>query len=80
MLILSIDAGTTGVTAQLVDALGQAVGRGYREFEQHFPQPGWVEHQPEQIWQATLVAVLGALEVAGVERSAISAIGITNQR
>jgi len=80
MLILSIDAGTTGVTAQLVDLSGLAVGRGYREFEQHFPQPGWVEHQPEQIWQATLVAVLGALEVAGVERSAISAIGITNQR
>ena len=80
MLILSIDAGTTGVTAQLVGADSVAVGRGYSEFEQHFPQPGWVEHDPEQIWQATLVAVAGALKEAGVEAGAVGAIGITNQR
>jgi len=84
MLILSIDAGTTGVTAQLVNQLGVAVGRGYSEFEQHFPQPGWVEHLPEQIWQATLVAVRAALvsgnDGAGVVTSAVTAIGITNQR
>lgn len=84
MLILSIDAGTTGVTAQLVNQLGLAVGRGYSEFEQHFPQPGWVEHLPEQIWQATLVAVRTALasgnDGAGVATSAVTAIGITNQR
>ena len=80
MLILSIDAGTTGVTAQLVNVAGESVGRGYSEFEQHFPQPGWVEHLPEQIWQATLTAVRAALVAAGVEASAVSAIGITNQR
>ena len=80
MLILSIDAGTTGVTAQLVGADSVAVGRGYSEFEQHFPQPGWVEHDPEQIWQATLAAVSGALEAAGVTADAVGAIGITNQR
>ena len=68
------------MTAQLVDQSGLAVGRGYIEFEQHFPQPGWVEHQPEQIWQATLTAVRGALNAAGVESGAVSAIGITNQR
>jgi glycerol kinase len=80
MLILSIDAGTTGVTAQLVGADSVAVGRGYCEFEQHFPQPGWVEHDPEQIWQATLAAVGAALELAGVGSHAVGAIGITNQR
>lgn len=80
MTILAIDAGTTGVTAQLVDASGASVGRGYSEFEQHFPQPGWVEHQPEQIWKATLVAVAAALTDAHLGASDIAAIGITNQR
>jgi glycerol kinase len=84
MLILSIDAGTTGVTAQLANQSGVAVSRGYSEFEQHFPQPGWVEHQPEQIWQATLVAVRAALASgnsgAGFEAAVVKAIGITNQR
>ena len=84
MLILSIDAGTTGVTAQLVNESGVAVGRGYSEFEQHFPKPGWVEHLPEQIWQATLAAVRAALASgnngAGVSAAQVKAIGITNQR
>lgn len=80
MLILSIDAGTTGVTAQLVNVHGVSVGRGYAEFEQHFPQPGWVEHQPEQIWQATLTAVSGALAAANALVAQVTAIGITNQR
>ena len=51
MAILAIDAGTTGVTAMVVSLEGKVLSRGYQEFEQHFPQPGWVEHQPEQIWQ-----------------------------
>ncbi|MFZ9744265.1 MAG: FGGY family carbohydrate kinase [Aquiluna sp.] len=76
MSILAIDAGTTGVTALVIDESGQIVSRGYSEFEQHFPQPGWVEHDPEQIWQATLSAV----KASGALNQSISCIGITNQR
>ncbi|MFM7013979.1 MAG: FGGY family carbohydrate kinase [Actinomycetota bacterium] len=77
MAILSIDAGTTGVTALVVDSGGNIISRGYREFEQYFPQPGWVEHEPEEIWQATLAAISQAL--SGTEES-IECLGITNQR
>ena len=80
MAILAVDAGTTGVTALLVDASGSVLARGYREFEQHFPQPGWVEHQPEQIWQAVVSSVSDALSQAGFAAAEITAIGITNQR
>ena len=59
--VLAIDAGTTGVTALVVDETGSVVSRGYEEFPQHFPQPGWVEHEPEEIWQATLSACRQAL-------------------
>lgn len=76
MAILAIDAGTTGVTALLMSERGEILSRGYSEFEQHFPQPGWVEHDPEQIWQATLTAV----KAAGIENQEIRCIGITNQR
>ncbi len=78
MSILSIDAGTTGVTAVVVDAAGGITARGYQEFAQHFPAPGWVEHAPEEIWQATLHAVRAATEQ--VDRSELTGIGITNQR
>ena len=77
MTVLAIDAGTTGVTALLVTADGRIAARGYEEFAQHFPQPGWVEHEPEQIWQATLTACRQALQ-SGAE--APTAIGVTNQR
>ena len=77
MAILAIDAGTTGVSALLVSAEGKVLSRGYQEFEQHFSQPGWVEHQPEQIWQATLDAVREAL---GEASESPTCIGITNQR
>jgi glycerol kinase len=75
--ILAIDAGTTGVTALVVSEDGLIAARGYQEFGQHFPQPGWVEHEPEEIWQATLAAVRTAL--AG-DAAPPTAIGITNQR
>jgi len=75
--ILAIDAGTTGVTALVVSKSGVIIARGYQEFEQHFPKPGWVEHQPEQIWQATLSAVNSVLRLIDEKPSAI---GITNQR
>jgi glycerol kinase len=78
--VLSIDAGTTGVKVLLVDERGAVLGRGYREFPQSFPRPGWVEHDPEDWWKATLDAAGAALAAADVGTDAISAIGITNQR
>ncbi len=77
MTILSIDAGTTGVTALVVDRDTRIVARGYREFPQHFPQDGWVEHDPGEIWTATLGATQDALAAAPEPPTAI---GITNQR
>jgi len=76
--ILAIDAGTTGVTCLIVDERGVILGKAYREFEQHFPQPGWVEHDPEQIWVAVLKAAKHAMGFVGGQ--APTAIGITNQR
>jgi glycerol kinase len=78
MSVLAIDAGTTGVTALVVTADGRIAARGYQEFAQHFPQPGWVEHSPEEIWQATLEATRAAL--ASYDESQLQAVGITNQR
>ena len=52
-VVLSIDAGTTGVRTFAIDEDGRIVHRAYREFPQHFPRPGWVEHDPEEIWDAT---------------------------
>ena len=77
MSVLAIDAGTTGVTALVVGEDARVRARGYEEFPQHFPRPGWVEHEPEQIWQATLSAVRQALDGSD---AAPTAIGITNQR
>ena len=79
MSVLAIDAGTTGVTALIVTADGRITGRGYAEFSQYFPQPGWVEQMPEEIWQATLSACAQALEAAG-GAGPVSCVGITNQR
>ncbi|WP_151082716.1 glycerol kinase GlpK [Nocardioides cynanchi] len=78
MSVLAIDAGTTGVTAVVVTADGRIAARGYQEFSQHFPQPGWVEHAPEEIWQATLEATREVL--ATYDASQLEAVGITNQR
>ncbi len=75
MSILAVDAGTTGATALVVDEQGSVISRGYQEFQQHFPCPGWVEHEPEEIWVATLQACRLALRGRPV-----SAVGITNQR
>ena len=81
MTVLAIDAGTTGVTALIVTDQGTLAGRGYQEFRQYFPQPGWVEHLPEGIWQATLAASSQALAAAGAAGvAAVSCVGITNQR
>jgi glycerol kinase len=83
MSILAIDAGTTGVTVLVVTPQGRIASRGYREFEQHFPKPGWVEHAPEEIWQATLGAAEDCLTSwgdDGGDRDDLAGIGITNQR
>ena len=77
MAILAIDAGTTGVTVQVVSTQGKVLARGYREFLQYFPEPGLVEHEPEEIWQATLAA---ASEAISQSTESLRAIGITNQR
>ena len=77
MAILSLDCGTTGVTALVVGPDTRILARGYREFPQHFPEDGWVEHDPGDIWAATLDATREALAGSPV---APTAIGITNQR
>ncbi len=78
MSVLAIDAGTTGVTAVVVSPEGRIVATGNEEFRQHFPRPGWVEHAPEEIWQATLEATRRVLRE--VDASELTAVGITNQR
>src|SRR5215211_2561627 len=75
--ILALDQGTTGTTALLIHQDGSVLARGYREFTQHYPRPGWVEHDPEEILRVSLEAMREALAGAG-ERPA--GIGITNQR
>jgi glycerol kinase len=79
-LILAIDQGTTGTTCLVFDRGGRLAGRAYSEFEQHFPQPGWVEHDAGEIWEVTRAVAVAALADAGVEGTALEAIGITNQR
>lgn len=79
-LIMAIDQGTTGTTVLLVDRDGKVAAKGYREFPQVFPLAGWVEHDPEAIWESTLESVRSALQAGGVAPGAIAAIGITNQR
>jgi glycerol kinase len=80
MSILALDAGTTGVTALLVSADLTVVARGYQEFPQHFPAAGWVEHDPGEIWAATLAATEQLLTDPAAVADPPTAIGITNQR
>jgi glycerol kinase len=77
--VLAIDQGTTGTTALLLDSGGGVRSRGYAELPQHFPRPGWVEHDGEEIWRGVLDAVRAALD-GGPNRAVLAAIGITNQR
>ena len=77
-VVLAIDQGTTGSTCLVFDSHGRVMGRAYSEFTQHYPRPGWVEHDPEEIWNVTLRAAREAMAAAGGK--APDAIGITNQR
>jgi len=79
-LVLAIDQGTTGSTVLLIDARGRVRGRGYAELPQHFPRPGWVEHDGREIWHSVLNATVKAMVKARARRSQLAAIGITNQR
>jgi glycerol kinase len=79
-VILAIDQGTTGTTCVVVDEELRVRGRGYRELRQHFPQPGWVEHDPWEIWATVVGAAEAAVHAAGVLPTDLRAIGITNQR
>ena len=76
-LTLAIDQGTTGTTCLVVDDELSVHGRGYAELPQHFPRPGWVEHDPEEIWESVLAAAEQALAAAG---GAATRLAITNQR
>jgi glycerol kinase len=79
-VILAVDQGTTGTTCLVVDDELRPRGRGYRAVPQHFPRPGWVEHDPEELWQSVLGAAEAALADAGAAARDLTAIGITNQR
>ena len=79
-MILAIDQGTTGTTCLVVDDELRVRGRGYRELPQHYPRPGWVEHDPEEIWATVLGAAEEASRRPACARPSSRAIGITNQR
>ena len=79
-MILAIDQGTTGSTCLVFDERAEPVGRAYREFAQHFPQPGWVEHDAREIWEVTRAVAGEALADAGVRPGELAAVGIANQR
>ncbi len=78
--VLAIDQGTTSSRAIVFDAERKIAGVGQREFTQHFPQDGWVEHDPEEIWESVVWSVRTALTAAGIEAGQVAALGITNQR
>lgn len=78
--ILSIDQGTTGSRVFLFDGEGRILGSAYRELTQHFPQPGWVEHDPVQIWDDTIALIGEVLSKTETSATRLAAIGITNQR
>jgi glycerol kinase len=79
-LILAIDQGTTGTTCLVFDGEGRIAGRAYSEFEQHFPRPGWVEHDADEIWEVTRWVAAEAIAAAGIEGRDLDGIGIANQR
>ena len=78
--VLALDQGTTSSRALLFDHAGRVQGLAQREFKQHYPRPGWVEHDPGEIWSTQLEVAREVLSEQGVTASNIAAIGITNQR
>ena len=80
MYVLALDQGTTSSRAILFDSSGSVVASQAYEFTQHYPEPGWVEHDANEIWDRQLRALRGVLSRADVRADEIAAIGITNQR
>jgi glycerol kinase len=78
--VLAIDQGTTSTRSILFDGEMTPVARAQEEFPQHFPQSGWVEHDPIDLWTTTVATCRTAIEQAGISPSQVAAIGITNQR
>ena len=78
--LLALDQGTSSSRSIIFDAAGQIVAMAQREFRQLFPRPGWVEHDPMEIWQTQLATAREAIANAGVRAAAIAAVGITNLR
>ena len=78
--IIAIDAGTTGVRSFAVGADGQPLAKSYREFPQHFPRPGWVEHDADDIWRVTVETLTEVVSELAARGETVAAIGITNQR
>jgi glycerol kinase len=78
--ILSLDQGTTSCRAILFDTTGATIGLGQKEFAQHFPKPGWVEHDAMEILTTQLECISECIAAAGIKPSEISCVGITNQR
>ena len=78
--VLALDQGTTSSRAIVWNDQGEIVSSAALEFAQHYPSPGWVEHDPEEIWASQLATAKAALRQARVEAREVRAIGITNQR
>ena len=78
--LLALDQGTTSSRAIVFDGAGEIVAMAQREFRQHFPQPGWVEHDAEEIWSSQRDVACEAIAKAGLKAAELAGIGITNQR
>ena len=78
--ILSLDQGTTSSRAILFNENGEMLSTAQKEFKQYYPNPGWVEHDPMEIWDTQLEVARGAIEKLGISAEDIAGIGITNQR
>src|SRR5258708_3447580 len=78
--VAAIDQGTTSTRCMIFDHAGSVVAVDQKEHEQIYPRPGWVEHNPEEIWQRTQQVVVGALEKSGLRRDQLDSVGVTNQR
>ena len=78
--IMAIDQGTTGSRIMIVNKQGEIVSKAYSEFPQIYPKPGWVEHDPEVIWDTTVEMMNQALKPSSINPADIIGIGITNQR
>ena len=78
--LLALDQGTSSSRSIVFDAGGRLVALAQREFRQIYPQPGWVEHDPKEIWETQLATACEAIAKAGIDATQIAGVGITNQR